>query len=324
MSMPQAQFRGSGLTLPAVGLGCMRMQDNDTARGEAVAAIHAALDGGIRLLNTGDFYGMGESELVVREAIKGRRDQAFISVKYGGRRDPAGNHIGFDVGYEATLSSLAYSLRRMGTDYIDLYEPARIFPNVPLEETMGALQEAVKRGYIRHIGLSEVGPATIARAAAIHPITAVEAEYSIVDRDIEANVFPAARKAGAGVVAYAVLGGGLLSGKAGLEGRGPRFEPGNIEGNQAIISRLHEIAQDSGLTVPQLALAWILSRGDDIVALVGATRVVSVEEALHAASVTLSEATLAAIEEACPPGAIAGDYYGGAGHQQIMAERAQS
>jgi aryl-alcohol dehydrogenase-like predicted oxidoreductase len=334
-SLPTRRLGVNGPVVTALGLGCMRLEDSAAHRAESIATIQEALDCGISFLNTGDFYGMGQSEMLIREVIRGRRDKVFISVKYGGQRDPSGNVLGFDASYNATLTSLAYSLRRLGTDHIDLYQPARIFSHTPLEETMGALAEAVRRGYIRYIGLSEVGPKTIRRAAAIHPILMVEAEYSIIAREIEANVIPAARAAGAGVVAYAVLAAGLLSGHAqaaavgtgtnleGVQGTGPRFEEENFQKNMVLVERLKKIAAELQITSTQLAIAWVLAQGNDILPLVGATSPAILREAIGALEIKLDAAVLAEIAAACPVDAVAGDYFSGPGREQIVAERRQ-
>ena len=323
MTMPSRKLGANGPVVSALGMGCMRLSNAPNREANSVATIHAALDAGIGLLNSGDFYGMGESELVIGKAIKGRRDKVFISVKYGGKLDPGGRLIGFDAGYAATLSSLAFSLRRLGTDYIDLYQPARIFPQVPLEETMEALAEAVRRGWIRHIGLSEVSPEIIARASAIHPVTAVEAEFSLAAREAEQTIFPAARASGAGLVAYAVLGAGLLGGRSAAitENVGtPRFEAENLATNLALVRRFENIAGDIGCSAAQLAIAWVLARGEDIVPLIAPNTPDDLAELIGALDVRLGEAELTAIDAACPPGSFAGTYHPAAVREQSIPQ----
>ena len=325
MTIPTRRLGANAPLMPAIGLGCMRMSDIPQQRTECIATIRAALDSGISFLDTGDFYGMGHNEMLIGEAIRGRREQAFISVKYGGLRDPAGAFLGFNADYNATMSFLAYSLQRLGTDYIDLYQPARIYPHVPFDETMRALTEAVRRGYVRYIGLSEVGPETIRRATAVHPIVAIEAEYSLMDREIESSVIPAARAAGAGVVAYGVLTAGLLGGRMGpdTKGDGPRFDGENLRKNLALVERVKVVASDLGASPAQLAIAWVLARGNDILPLIGARSRSRLEEALGALELKLGPTEMAAIDEACPPGELVGDYYGGPVREHIVAERRQ-
>jgi len=317
----------NGPEVGAIGLGSSGMADgspSDLDDRESVATIQAALDAGASLLNTADFYGMGHSELLIREAIKGRREQAFISVKFGAMRDPGGAFNGVDARPIATKNFIAYSLRRLGTDYIDLYEPARVDPAVPIEETVGAIAEMVQAGYVRHIGLSEAGPSTIRRANAVHPIAAVEVEYSLLGRDIENNVLPTVRDLDLGLVAYSVLSGGLLAGRtqAGRPGIG-RHEPGAIEQNLRLVERFGEQARARNVTPTQLAFAWVLAQGEHIVPLVGARSRQRLEEALVALEIKLTPSDLAQIEEAVPPDAVAGSLYSGPLLQMIQQERSR-
>lgn len=315
------QLGKNGQTLSALGLGCMGMSDfyGPADREESIATIHAALDAGITLLDTGDFYGMGHNELLLHEALlRRKREDTFIAVKFGALRSPDGSFIGVDARPEAVKTALAYTLQRLGTDYIDLYQPARLDPAVPIEDTIGAISEMVKAGYIRHIGLSEVGVDTIRRAHAIHPISWLQIEYSLLSRGIEAEILPTVRELGIAVTAYGVLSRGLLSGhwsrersEAAQDFRGhlPRFSGENLERNLSLVDALRSIAQEQNVTVAQVAIAWVLSRGDDIIPLVGARRRDRLQEALGALEVHLTEDELARIETAIPPDAVAGERY---------------
>ena len=320
----------NGPEVGALGLGTSGMADaerSDADDGESIATLQAALDAGISLLDTADFYGMGRSELLIREAIKGRREQAFLAVKYGGLREPGGAFIGFDNRAAATKNFLAYTLRRLGTDYVDLYQPARVDPAVPIEETVGAIADLVKAGYVRYIGLSEAGPATIRRANAVHPITAVEVEYSLVGRDIENNVLPVVRDLNLGLIAYSVLSGGLLSGQtpkaAATPGAASRPTRPNSEQNLRLVERFREQADARNVTPTQLAFAWVLTQGEQIVPLVGARSRKRLMEALGSLDITLTPADLAQIEEAVPPDAVAGSLYSGFVLQMIQQERSR-
>jgi aryl-alcohol dehydrogenase-like predicted oxidoreductase len=288
---------------------------------ESVATIEAALDTGVTLLDTGDYYGMGHNELLLREALRGRaREQAVLSVKFGLMRAPDGSIVGNDLRPEAVKSSLAYTLRRLGTDYVDVYRPGRVFPGVPIEETVGAIGEMVRAGYVRHVGLSEVGVETIRRAHAVHPICDVQIEYSLLSRGIEAGILPTCRELGIAITAYGVLSRGLLSGRWSREradqlpahdfrASAPRFTGENLDRNLALVEALRALAAARHATVAQLAIAWALSRGDDIVPLVGARRPDRLGEALGALALDLTERELAQIEEAVPAGAAVGERY---------------
>ncbi|GAB1544645.1 aldo/keto reductase [Scytonema sp. NUACC21] len=288
-------------------------------REESIATIHTALDAGITLLDTGDFYGMGHNELLLHEALAGRRrEDVFIAVKFGALRSPDGSFIGFDGRKSAVKTSLAYTLKRLGTDYIDLYQPARIDPMVPIEETIGAISEMVKAGYVRHIGLSEAGADAVRRAHAIHPISWLQIEYSLLSRGIEAEILPTVRELGIAVTAYGVLSRGLLSGHWSKErseqardfrAHLPRFSGENLERNLSLVEALRQIAQEQNVTVAQVAIAWVLSRGNDIIPLIGARRRDRLNEALGAVDLHLTEDELARIEAAIPPDAVAGDRY---------------
>jgi aryl-alcohol dehydrogenase-like predicted oxidoreductase len=302
-----------------------------TDRAESIATIHAALDVGVTLLDTGDFYGMGHNELLIREALRGRdRGQVMISVKFGALRDPARGWGGYDARPAAVRNFLAYTLQRLGTDHVDIYRPARLDPNVPIEDTVGAIAELVQAGWVRHIGLSEVGAQTLRRAAAVHPISDLQIEYSLVSRGIEAEILPTARSLGIGVTAYGVLSRGLLSGHwsadravggGDFRGFAPRFQGENLARNLALVEALREVAEASGVTVAQAAIAWVLAQGPDIVPLIGARRRNRLSEALAALDITLSTEDLVAIEAAVPFGAAAGDRYASAQAALLDSER---
>ena len=330
--MIKRRLGSGGPQVGALGLGAGGMADvdaNEVSDRESIATIQAALEAGVNLLDTADFYGMGHSELLIGEAIKGRRDQAFLSVKYGGLRDPQGGFIGFDNRAVATKNFLGYSLRRLKTDYIDLYQPARVDPAVPIEETVGAIAELVTAGYVRHIGLSEAGPGTIRRAHGVHPITAVEVEYSLMGRDIENNVGPTVAELDMGLVAYSVLSGGI-SGGVGSSPKPPPTpphprRPGRpaVEENLRLVERFREQAQARNATPSQLAFAWVLAKGEHIVPLVGARTRERLTEALGALELKLTAADLAEIEAAVPPDAVAGSLYSGFVLQMIQQERSR-
>jgi pyridoxine 4-dehydrogenase len=284
---------------------------------ESIATIQEAIDAGVTLLNTGDFYGMGHNEMLVRRAIEGRRDRVFLSVKFGAMRGPDGRFYGFDGRPAAVKNFVAYSLKRLGTDFIDLYQPAQVDPVIPIEETVGAIADLVKAGHVRYVGLSEAAASTVRRASAVHPIAALETEYAVLTRDIEAETLPSVREQGVSVVAYGVLCRGLIGASAGSfqtpgDSRGtflPRFQGENLQKNLALTASLAAIAADKGITPAQLAIAWVLARGDDIVPLAGARRKERLREALVAADVELTAEDLARIDAAVPAGATAGTRY---------------
>lgn len=314
----------TGPQVSALGLGCMGMSAlyGEADRAESVATIHAALEAGVTLLDTGDFYGMGHNEMLIGEALRAapaaRREQALVSVKFGALRDPDGGWSGYDGRPAAVQNFAAYSLQRLGVDHIDVYRIARLDPDVPIEETVGAIAELVEKGYVRHIGLSEVGAETIRRAAATAPVSDLQIEYSLISRGIEEEILPTTRELGIGITAYGVLSRGLISGHftadrqlgAGdFRAMSPRFQGDNLRHNLNLVEALRKIAEQKGVSVAQIAIAWVLSRGEDIVPLVGARRRDRLTEALGALDVTLEAADLTAIEEAVPPGAAAGDRY---------------
>lgn len=318
--MNARKLGAAGPAVSALGLGCMGMSDfyGPADRGESLATIRAAVDAGVTLIDTGDFYGMGHNEMLIREALAGRpRDGYVLSVKFGALRDPALGWAGYDSRPAAVRNFLAYSLQRLGVDHIDIYRPSRLDPQVPIEETMGALADCVKAGWIRYIGLSEVGTDTLRRAHAVHPVSDLQIEYSLVSRGIEASLLPAARELGIGITAYGVLSRGLISGhwspgKAGgrdFRATSPRFQAGNVERNLQLVERVRAIAQRLGASVAQVAIAWVAAQGADIVPLVGARRRDRLAEALGADDLTLDAADLAAIAAAMPPDEVAGERY---------------
>ena len=318
--MKQRRLGRNGPSVSAIGLGCMGMSDfyGPADENESIATIQEAIDAGVTLLNTGDFYGMGHNEMLIRRAIEGRRDRVFLSVKFGAMRGPDGRFNGFDGRPAAVKNFVAYSLKRLATDYIDLYQPARVDPVVPIEETVGAIAELVKAGHVRYVGLSEASAATVRRASAVHPIAALETEYAVLTRDIEAETLPAMRELGVSVIAYGVLCRGLIGGSSTGsfqtpgDSRGsflPRFQGENLRTNLTLTASLAAIAAGKGITPAQLAIAWVLSRGDDIVPLVGARRRERLREALAAADVELTAEDFARIDTAVPAGATAGTRY---------------
>lgn len=301
-------------------------------RDESLATIQSALDAGVTLLDTGDFYGMGHNELLIADALSGRdRDQVVISVKFGAQRGPDGSWLGYDARPAAVKTALAYSLQRLRTGHVDIYRPARLDANVPIEETIGAIADLVQAGYVRHIGLSEVGPQTIRRAAAVHPIADLQIEYSLISRGIERAILPTCRELGIAITAYGVLSRGLISGRyraeaspqgGDMRARMPRFQGENLRHNLALVDQLRQVADDKGSPVAQIAFAWVLSRGEDIVPLVGSRRRDQLEEALGALEIELDKRDLARIEQAVPPDAAAGDRYGAPQMADLDSERA--
>jgi aryl-alcohol dehydrogenase-like predicted oxidoreductase len=333
------KMRNLGKTGPqvsAIGLGAMGMSGmyGPADRAESLATIHAALDAGINLIDTGDFYGMGHNEMLIGEALKGRRDEALVSVKFGAQRGPDGAWIGYDARPAAVKTAAAYSLQRLGLDHIDVYRPARLDPNVPIEDTIGAIADLVKAGYVRYIGLSEVGPETILRAAAVHPIVDLQIEYSLISRGLEDGILAVTRELGIGITAYGVLSRGLIGGhmqaaiaSQGVAGQGdfrghsPRFQGENLARNLALTEALRAAAETLGLTPAQAAIAWVLAKGDDIVPLVGARRRDRLAEALGALDAVMTPDAVAALERAVPKDAAAGERYPAAQMATLDSEK---
>jgi aryl-alcohol dehydrogenase-like predicted oxidoreductase len=299
-------------------------------RAESLATIDAALEAGATLLDTGDFYGAGHNEMLIAEALRGRRrDNIVLSVKFGALRDPSGGFVGYDARPKAVKNFVAYSLKRLGADYIDIYRPARLDPDVPIEETIGAVSDLVKSGWVRHIGLSEVGAATIRRAAAAHPICDLQIEYSLIARGIEAEILPTCRELGIGLTAYGVLARGLISGhwsrareQAPDTRKGAtRFTGENLTHNLELVEALRVVARDRRASVAAIAVAWALARGADIVPLVGARRRTQWAESSAATALALTPGDLAAIEAAIPKGAAKGERYPLAAMAHLDSER---
>ena len=319
--MQTVKLGRTGPTVSVLGLGCMGMSPGvygPTDEAESIATIRAAVEAGVTLIDTGDFYGMGHNEMLIRRALEGvARSRVVLSVKFGALRDPAGGWHGNDGRPQAVKTFLAYTLRRLGTDYIDVYRPARVDPAVPIEDTVGAIADMIRAGYVRHVGLSEAGAETIRRAHAVHPIADLQIEYSLMSRGIEAAILPTTRRLGIAVTAYGVLSRGLLSGHipaADTKGdirvvRMPRFKEGNLEKNLRLVEALRRIGEETGASPAQLALAWVRSRGSDIVPVIGARRRDQLKEALDALALSLNVADLARIEAAVPASLTAGARY---------------
>ena len=322
------QLGAKGPTVFPLALGCMGMSGmyGKSEDDESVATIHAALDQGVTLLDTGDFYGMGHNEILIGRALKGRREKVLLSVKFGALRTPDGRWTGFDGRPAAVKNFAAYSLTRLGVDHIDVYRPARLDPQVPIEDTIGAISELVKSGHVRSIGLSEVGTDTIRRAHAVHPICDLQIEYSLISRAPETDIFPALEELGIGVTAYGVLSRGLLSGSA-PSGPGdfrsalPRFRGENLAQNQRVVEELRKIASEKGMNPSQLAIAWVLAKGSSIVPVIGARKRTQLTESLGALRFQLSEDDIARIEKTIPAAAVAGTRYDERQMKMLDSER---
>ena len=331
MTTVTAQPRKLGRSGPRVypiALGCMGMSGiyGATDDTESLATIHAAIDTGVNLLDTGDFYGMGHNEMLIGTALRFFREKVLLSVKFGAQRAPDGSWLGFDARPAAVKTALSYSLKRLGTDYIDIYRPARLDPKVPIEDTIGAIAEMVQAGYVRHIGLSEVGPETLRRAAAVHPIVDLQIEYSLLSRTPEAAVFPVLDELGIASTTYGVLSRGLLSNStpaAASDYRShlPRFTAENLTQNQQLATRLKEIALGKGVTPVQLAIAWALAKWPFIVPVLGARTRAQLAEALAALDVNLTAEEIVALETAIPAEGVAGTRYGAEQMRMLDSEK---
>lgn len=299
-----------------IALGCMGMSGmyGQADEAESLATIHAAMDAGINLIDTGDFYGMGHNEMLIGRALRLQREDVLLSVKFGAQRGPDGSWLGYDARPAAVKTALAYSLKRLGTDYIDIYRPARLDPKVPIEETVGAIAEMIKAGYVRYVGLSELGPETIRRAAAVHPIVDLQIEYSLISRGPEAKIFPMLDELGIATTAYGVLSRGLLSGsqssgKGDIRNHMPRFRGENLVSNQKLIEKLREMAGDKGVTPSQLAIAWVLGKRASVIPVMGARTRRQLKETLGALEVKLTPEEMQTVEAALPAEAVAGTRY---------------
>lgn len=324
------QLGNPGPTVFPLALGCMGMSGvyGEADENESIATIYEALDRGITLLDTGDFYGQGHNEMLIGRALKGRAEKPLLSVKFGALRSPDGQWLGFDARPAAVKNFLAYTLNRLGVDHIDIYRPARVDPRVPIEETIGAISDLVKAGYVRHIGLSEAGPETIRRAHAVHPICDLQIEYALISRNPEKEIFPLLEELGIGVTAYGVLSRGLLSGsnpsgKGDFRAHLPRFSGENWQRNRKLVEALHSISEEKGITPSQLAIAWVLAKGRNIVPLIGARKRSQLAESLEAVKIQLSAAELSQIEEAIPADAVAGTRYGAEQMRMLDSENAR-
>ncbi len=321
-------FGSTGLKVFPIALGCMGMSGlyGPADDAESIATIHAALEAGVSLIDTGDFYGSGHNEMLIGRALAGRRDGILLSVKFGGLRSPDGNWIGFDARPAAVKNFAAYSLKRLGTDHIDVYRPSRLDPSVPIEETIGAIGELIDAGYVRFAGLSEVGAETIRRAHAVRPIADLQIEYSLVSRGPERAIFPALEALGIGVTAYGVLSRGLLTGsrpggRGDMRGYMPRFSRENLARNTALVAALEKLAAGRGVRPAQLAIAWVLARSPRIIPVMGARTRQQLAESLAALEVKLAPADLAALEAAVPAAAVAGTRYDERQMRSLDSER---
>jgi len=318
--MEQRRLGTQGLVVSAMGLGCMGMSDfyGPTDEQESVATLHRALELGVTLLDTADMYGPFKNEELLGRALRGRRDQAVLATKFGNRRAPDGAFLGVSGRPEYVLEACEASLRRLGVECIDLYYQHRVDPTVPIEETVGAMAGLVRAGKVRWLGLSEAGPGTIRRAHAVHPISALQTEYSLWSRDLEEEILPTLRELGIGLVPYSPLGRGFLTGRfrslddlsrGDWRRQNPRFQGVHFEQNLALVARVEAVAQARGITPAQLALAWVLGRGPDVVPIPGTKRRVTLEENVAAVGIVLSPAEVASVEAALPKGAAAGTRY---------------
>jgi aryl-alcohol dehydrogenase-like predicted oxidoreductase len=327
-AMARRKLGSTGPEVFPLALGCMGMSGiyGPTDDAESIATIHAAIDAGVTLLDTGDFYGMGHNEMLIGRALRFQRDQVMLSVKFGAQRAPSGAWLGFDARPAAVKTALAYSLQRLGVDYVDIYRPARLDPAVPIEETIGAIAQLVKAGYVRHIGLSEVGTETIQRAAAVHPIVDLQIEYALISRGPEAKIFPLLEQLGIAATTYGTLSRGLLT-QSPTEAKGdyrtmlPRFKGDNLARNQQLAEKLKEIAAGRNVSPAQLAIAWALARQPFVIPVIGARTRAQLAESLGALEIHLSAEDAAALEAAIPADAVAGTRYGADQMKHLDSER---
>lgn len=324
----QIQLGATGPMVAPLALGCMGMSNayGPADETESIATIHEALERGVNLIDTGDFYGHGHNEMLIGRAIKGRHDQALLSVKFGAMRDPAGAFVGYDARPIAVKNFVTYSLNRLGVSHIDIYRPARLDAQVPIEDTIGAIADLVKAGYVRHIGLSEVGADTIKRAAAVHPIVDLQIEYSIISRGPEAKIFPVLAELGIACTAYGVLSRGLLTsspigGKGDFRAFSPRFSAENRATNGKLVDALAQLASAKGVTPAQLAIAYARAKYPFVVPTIGARKRPQLVESLGALAITLSPGEVTALEAAIPHEAVAGTRYAAAQMAHLDSEK---
>jgi aryl-alcohol dehydrogenase-like predicted oxidoreductase len=325
---PMRRLGAHGPEVFPISLGCMAMSGvyGPSDENECIATIHEALERGVNLIDTGDFYGMGHNEMLISRALKGRREKALISLKFGAQRAPDGSWVGVDTRPASVKNFLAHSLTRLGLDHVDVYRPARLDATVPIEETVGAIADMIKAGYVRHIGLSEMGPDTIRRAAKVHPIADLQIEYSLISRSPEKHIFPVLKEMGISATVYGVLSRGLLTGAKASDAKGdmrkhfPRFAGENRDRNQKLVDALNRMARDKGISPARLATAWVLTKGEHIVPVMGSRTRAQLNDALGALDVKLSAEEIAELERAVPAESVAGTRYAEVQMRQLDSE----